>query len=90
MAKSYHNNKNTNIKNFALQTIRFDQQQLFKNDIDNYKINNILKPTQEQKYESFFRKKLLKKHITSQLEDLDFIHLYIYLEKYLLSQVITS
>lgn len=45
MAKSYHNNKNTNIKNSALKKVRFEEQQLLKNDTDNYKISNTPKST---------------------------------------------
>ena len=40
-------------------------------------MSSISKPTKKQEYKSCFRRKLLKKHITSQLEDLDLICPYI-------------
>ena len=56
MAKSYHNNKNIKIKNFALYKVHYGEQQLLKNDTDNHKINSISKFTKEQEYKSFLGK----------------------------------
>ena len=53
-------------------------------------MNNTSKPTKEQEHKSFFRRKLLKEHITPQPEDPDPVCLYTDLEKHPLSQVITS
>ena len=90
MARSHHNNKNTNIENSVSQTVRFDKQQLLKNDIDNHEMSSTSKPTKKQEHESFFRRKLLREHITSQLEDPDLVCLYTDLKEHLLSQIITS
>ena len=43
MIKSHHNNKNTNIKNSALEIVHVDKQQLLENDTNNYKMYNTLK-----------------------------------------------
>ena len=48
------------------------------------------KLTKKQEYENFFKRKLLRKHITSQLKDPNFVYSYIDLKKYPLSQVIIS
>ena len=65
MARSHHNNKKTDIKNFALQIVRFKKHQLLKNDTDNHEISSTPKSTKKQEYESFFRRKSLKKYIIS-------------------------
>lgn len=90
MAKSHYDNKNIDIENTASETVRFDQQQLPTNDIDNNKMSSIPKPTKKQEHEKSFRKKLLKEHITSQLEDPDLIRPYTNLKEYPLSKIITS
>ena len=90
MTRSYHKNKNTNIKNSALQKVHFDEQQLLKNNTNNHKMSSTSKPTKEQKHESFFKRKLLREYITSQLKDLDLVRPYIDLKKHPLSQVIMS
>ena len=46
--------------------------------------------TKKQEHKNSFRRKLLREHITSQLEDLDLVRLYTDLEKHLLSRVIMS
>lgn len=53
-------------------------------------MNSTAKPIKKQKYESLFKRKLLKEYIISQLENSDLMHLYINLEKHLLSQVIIN
>ena len=47
MVRSHHNNKKTDIKNFALQKIRFDKQQLLENDRNDYKMSSTFKLTKE-------------------------------------------
>ena len=90
MARSYYNNKNIDIKNAVLRTVCFDKQQLPENDTDDHKISSTPKPTKEQEYKSFFRRKSLKEHITSQLEDPNLVRPYTDLEEYPLSRVIMS
>ena len=48
-------------------------------------MSNTLELIKKQEYKSFFRKKLLRKHITSLLEDPDLVYLYIDFEEYALS-----
>ena len=50
-------------------------------------MSSISKLTKKQEHKSFFKKKLLKKYITSQLKNLDLIRSYINLEKYPFSQL---
>ena len=90
MARSNHANKNIDIENTASQTVRFEEQQLSKNDTNNHEINNTPKSTKKQKHKSSFRRKSLREHITSQLEDPDFVHPYTDLKEYPFSRVITS
>ena len=85
MARSHHDNENTDIENFALWTICFDKQQLLKNNIKDHEIKSITKPTKKQDYESSFKIKLLRKYITSQLEDVDLIHSYTNFKEQLLN-----
>ena len=90
MGRSHHDNKNIDIKNAVSQTVRFDEQQLPKNNTDNYEMSSTPKPTKEQEHESSFKRKSLKKHITSQPKDPDLVRPYTDLEEHPLSQVITS
>ena len=85
MTKSHHNKEIMNIYNSSLQRIYFDQKQLTEYNIDINKMSSTLKLTKKQEQENFSRKKLLKKHITSYLENYDLIYLYIDLKKHLLS-----
>ena len=63
MIRSYHNNKNTDIKNSALHKVCFNKQQLLENNTDNHEMSSTLKFIQKKEYQSSFQKKLLKKHI---------------------------
>lgn len=53
-------------------------------------MNSTPKLNKEQEHESLFKKKLLKKYIISQPEDLDLVRPYIDLKKHPLSWVIIS
>ena len=53
-------------------------------------MSNIPKSIKKQEHESFLKRKLLREYYTSQLKDPDLVCLYTDLEKYPLSQVITS
>ena len=85
MARSYHNNKNINIKNSALQKVWLDKQQLLENDTNNHEMSSTPKSIKEQEHKSSFKKKLLKKYIFSQLKNPDLIRLYINFQKHLFS-----
>ena len=90
MTRSHHNNENIDIENAVSRIVRFDKQQLPKNDTDNYEMSSTPKPTKKHEHKSSFKRKLLKEHITSQPEDPDLVYPYKNLEKHLLSRVITS
>ena len=82
MARSYHNHKNININNAASQIVYFDKQQLSENDTNDDKMSSTPKPTKKQEHENSFRRKSLREHITSQLENPDLIRPYTDLDKH--------